>query len=226
MMTDQRKSTNGALDSKVMAELCMDSPGERLEAIIKALPPDEVTLAEIRDLLGQDGLLLLTIFLTIVFLIPVSIPGTSTVFGAAIMLIGVSRFLNRSLWLPTRFLKGRLPADRLSAGLQRGVHWFHRLERVSRSHRLKCLACNGFVGVINNCAIVLGSGLLMAPFGFVPFSNTLPALAILFFAIGLLQRDGICILLGHLANIITMVYFTILIAGGATAVYGIFNRIL
>jgi len=211
-MTDQRKSTNGALDSPVTAELFMGSPVERLKAIIEALPPDEVTLAEIRDLLGQDG--------------PVSIPGTSTVFGMAVMLIGVSRLLNRSLWLPARFLKQRLPADRLSAGLHRGVHWFHRIERVSRTHRLKCLTCNGFVGAINNCAIVLGSCLLMAPFGFVPFSNTLPALAILFFAIGLLQRDGICILIGHLANIITMVYFAILMAGGATAVYGIFNRIL
>jgi hypothetical protein len=224
-MTEQQNSTKDTLDSPVRAELHVDSPRERLKAIIEDLPPNDVTLAEIRDLLGQDGLLLLTIFLTIVFLIPVSIPGTSTAFGGAIVLIGVSRLLNRSVWLPARFLDRRLPADRLSASLHRGVKWFHRLERVSRSHRLKYLTSVGFVGALNNCAIIVGASLLMAPFGFVPFSNTLPALAILFFAIGLLQRDGICILLGHLANFVTMAYFALLIAGGGATIYEIFNRV-
>jgi len=65
----------------------------------------------------------------------------------------------------------------------------------------------------------------MAPFGLIPFSNTLPAIAILFFAIGLLQRDGICILLGHLVNFATIVYFTLLIVGGGATIYEIFQRI-
>lgn len=190
------------------------------------MPPDEVTFAELRGLFGEDGLLLLTILLTIIFLIPVSIPGTSTVFGGAIMLIGVSRLLNRTLWLPTRFLKRRLPSDRLSENLHRGLHWFQRLESISRSHRLKCLTCDGLIGSINNCAIILGSGLLMAPFGFVPFSNTLPALALLFFAIGLLQRDGLFVLAGHAANFVTVAYFMFLMVGGGAALFDIFNRVL
>ena len=44
------------------------------------------------------------------------------------------------------------------------------------------------------------------------------AVAILFFAIGFLQRDGVCILLGHLSNIATIIYFAILIGGGAVAI--------
>ena len=72
--------------------------------------------------------------------------------------------------------------------------------------------------ILNNCSLILGAILLMAPFGFVPFSNTFPAVAILFLAIGLLQRDGVCILLGYLANFATIIYFTILIAGGGMAI--------
>jgi hypothetical protein len=224
-MKRERKSFQDVLDLPPKAELCVDSLGEKLEVIITDLPPGRVTLAEIRDLLGPDGLLLLAIFLTIVFLIPVSIPGTSTVFGAAILLIGVSRLLNRSLWLPTRFLERHIPADKLCAGLGRGVIWFHRLQRISRSHRLKWLTCNGLIGALNNCAIIMGAGLLMAPFGLIPFSNTLPALAILLFSIGLLQRDGVCILLGHLVNLATIVYFALLVVGGGATVYEIFERI-
>jgi hypothetical protein len=207
------------------AESSRDSLGEKLQVIITHLPPGKVTLAEIRDLLGQDGLLLFTAFLTIVFLIPVSIPGVSTVFGAAILLIGISRLLNRSLWLPTRFLERQLPTDKLSAGLNRGVILFHRLERISRSHRLKWLTSGGFVGALNDCAIIVGAGLLMAPFGLIPFSNTLPALAILFFTIGLLQRDGVCILFGYLVTLATIVYFTLLLVGGGATIHQILERV-
>lgn len=202
-----------------------DLPGTKLKSIIVDLSGDSVTLNEIRDLLGRDGLLLLTAFLTIIFLIPVSIPGVSTVFGAAILLIGVCRLFKCNLWLPKRLLQRELPAEKLRDGLSRGVVWFHKLERISRPHRLKHLTGDGLTGVINNCALVLGAILLMAPFGLIPFSNTLPALAILFFAIGLLQRDGACILLGHIVNFATICYFSALIIGGGAAIHTIFKLI-
>jgi hypothetical protein len=223
-MKRKREDMNTVSDSSQVKSSTLSS-GERLKAVIADLPLDKVTLAEIRDLLGQDGLMLLTVFLTVVFMIPVSIPGVSTVFGAAILLIGVSRLFNRSLWIPKRFLNRQLPADRLCAGLNRGVIWVHRLEHVSRPHRLKWMACNGFMDAVNNCTLIMAALLLMAPFGLVPFSNTLPALAILFLAIGFLQRDGICILLGHLVNLATVVYFMFLIVGGGAAVYKILHLI-
>jgi hypothetical protein len=225
-MKEEQKSMQNIFHPPPQAGLCIDSLGERLKVIIMDLPPDKVTLAEIRDLLGQEGLLLLTAFLTIVFLIPVSIPGVSTVFGAAILLIGVSRLLNRSLWLPKRFLDRRLPAEKLYAGLNKGIIWFHRLERISRTHRLRWLTRNGFMDALNSCALIIGAGLLMAPFGLIPFSNTLPALAILFLAIGLLQRDGVCILLGYLVNLATIVYFILLVMGGGATMHEIFQRVL
>jgi hypothetical protein len=204
-----------------------DSPlGDKLQAVIASLPPTGVTLAEIRDLVGPDGLLLLTVFLTLVFMVPVSIPGVSTVFGFGILLIGISRLLGRNLWLP-RFVAQRvLPADKLRAGLTQGSIWLHRLERVSRPHRLHRLASPGLVDVLNNGALIVGALLLMAPFGLIPFSNTFPALALLFLAIGLMQRDGLCILLGHLANFLTMVYFAILIMGGGAVILELFRRLI
>ncbi|HLA81293.1 MAG TPA: exopolysaccharide biosynthesis protein, partial [Thermoleophilia bacterium] len=88
---EQGSAQHVGLSVQQAAGLRTDSLGEKLALIIRNLPSHEVTLAEIRDLVGQDGLLLLTVFLSIVFLIPVSIPGLSTVFGAAILLIGISR---------------------------------------------------------------------------------------------------------------------------------------
>jgi len=201
------------------------SLGEQLSAIIEALPADHLTLGELLDVFGDEGLLLLTMLLTLVFLIPVSIPGVSTVFGAAILLVGISRLAGRPLWLPARLRHKPLPADRLRPGLTGGMKWVRRLERVSRPHRLPGLVNGRAQGLFNNLAFILAALLLMAPFGFVPFSNTFPALALLFLAAGMIQRDGVAILLGHLANVGTIIYFGILIGGGGVAMHELWKRL-
>jgi hypothetical protein len=184
-----------------------------------------VTVDHILALIGPDSLLLFCMFLTLIFLVPVSIPGVSTVFGATILLIGISRLFRRNLWLPGRVRRRVVSTERLRAALDRALKWLRRLERISRPHRLPSLTGGGLVGVFNNLSLVLGAVLLMAPFGLIPFSNTLPALAILLLALGLLQRDGVCILLGHLANVATIAYFSFLIAGGGVAIKRLIERL-
>ncbi|QDW66048.1 exopolysaccharide biosynthesis protein [Luteimonas granuli] len=196
----------------------------QLEAVIARLPSGSMSLGELLGVIGDEGLLVLSILLTLVFLIPVSIPGVSTVFGAAILLVGISRLSGRPLWLPRRLARRPLPADRLRPALVSGMSWVRRLERVSRPHRLALLVDGRAQGVFNNLAFILAALLLMAPFGFVPFSNTLPGIALLLYAVGFIQRDGGAVLLGHLATIGTMLYFSVLIGGGGLAVQQLWQR--
>ncbi len=199
---------------------------ETVRDVSRRLPPEGVTLADILDLVGRDSLLLLCIFLTLIFMVPVSIPGVSTVFGAGILLIGISRLFNRNLWLPKRVQRRVVSTEKLRAALERALKWLRRLERISRPHRLRWLTARGPMAIFNNLSLILGAVLLMAPFGLIPFSNTLPALAILLLALGLMQRDGVCILLGHLANVGTIVYFAFLIGGGGVALKQALDRLL
>lgn len=219
MTTDPHPGAPDPLDPHAFAPL-----GEQLAAVIDNLPEDQLTLGELLDVFGDEGLLLLTMLLTVVFLIPVSIPGVSTVFGAAILLVGISRLIGRPLWLPARLKDKALPADKLRPGLTRGMVWVRRLEKISRPHRLRLFVDGRVQDVINNLAFILAALLLMAPFGFIPFSNTLPGLALLFYAVGLIQRDGGAMLLGHLSNIATIIYFSILIGGGGVAAHELFQR--
>lgn len=201
------------------------SVGDRLEAAIQALPDDGVTLAEVREITGHDGLMLLTIFLTVVFLVPISIPGVSTVFGAGILLIALSRLFRRDLRLPGRIERKVVETHRLRNAMQRGLAWFRRLERVSRPQRMQWATAGGAARLINDCALVLGALLLMAPFGLIPFSNTLPAIALLFLATGSLQRDGACVVIGHAAIVATIAYFAALLGGGGLFIVSVFERL-
>lgn len=207
------------------SELEAESLGEKIELIVKKLPPHEVTLNEIMDIVGVDSLMLLTIFMSLIFLVPVSIPGVSTVFGMGILLIGVTHLLARKLWLPGFIAHRKLSAENLREGFGRALVWIHRLERLSRPHRLPRLTTGRIVNLLNNLAFILAALLLMAPFGFIPFSNTLPALASIFLAVGMMDRDGGSILLGYLFNFATIIYFAILIAGGGFSIVELFQRL-
>lgn len=202
-----------------------ESLGEQLKTVIDALPPDTIRLQVLVETFGDEGLLLLSAMLTLIFLIPVSIPGVSTVFGAAILLVGLSRVTGRPLWIPRRLQDKALPVARLRPGLQTSLVWMHRMERISRPHRLPRLVDGGPLRLINDLAFVFAALLLMAPFGLVPFSNTLPALALLLYAVGFIQRDGGAVLLGHLANIGTVAYFGVLLGGGGLAVRELMQRV-
>lgn len=184
---------------------------EKLEIIVHEIPEGVITIAHILDIFENEGLLL-SIFLSLIFLIPVSIPGVSTAFGTVMLLIGVARLFHRHLWLPRSVARRTIAADRLIVGLAKALPWLHRLEKVSRPHRLPWLTENA-LSTIHQLAYIFASLLLIAPFGFVPFSNTLPALSLILFAIGELEKDGVCILLGHLFNISTVIYFALLMTG-------------
>jgi hypothetical protein len=200
-----------------------ESLGEKIELIIQKLPPDEVTLNEIIEIIGMDSLLLLTIFLSLIFLVPVSIPGVSTVFGLGIIAIGVTRLFSSQPWLPARIAQRKLSAPKLREGFTRSLVWFHRLEKVSRPRRLHGLTASGGIAIMNNLAFIFAALLLMAPFGFVPFSNTLPALALILLSVGMMQRDGGLVLLGYLAIAATVIYFGLLIAFGGLSIQQLFR---
>ncbi len=198
----------------------------RIRALIRSLPRTGITLSELVHRVGNDGLLILAALLTLVFLIPISIPGVSTVFGAAILLIGLARLLRRELWIPERIAHKTIATRKLRPMLRKALPLLHRLERVSRPNRIAWLVAGGPVERMNNASLILGAVLLMMPFGLIPFSNTFPAVALLFFAIGLLQRDGVCVLLGYVGNVLTIVYFALLIGGGGLALREMVGRLM
>ena len=194
---------------------------ELLEDIIHSIKDEHVTLRDLLAMMGESGLLLLCALLSLTFLFPVSIPGVSTVFGAGIVLISAAITFNRLPWLPGKLADRRLESGRLKPVLERGVTMLRRFDRFFKP-RLTGLASGAVVNRINGL-VLMGAGLLlMAPLGLIPFSNTLPGIAILLLAAGISQRDGLVVLAGYVMVVLTIVYF----AGLALLAYGAGNSFL
>lgn len=193
------------------------SLGEQLRGIVDRLPDEGVSLGSLLDVFGDEGLLMLTALMVLVFLVPVSIPGISTVFGAAIVMVGVSRLTGRPLWLPKRLRERELPGRRVRAALTSGLTWVQRFERISRPHRLRQLTEQNAWVKVGDLAFISAALLLMAPLSFLPFSNTLPGVALLLYSIGFIQRDGGAVVAGHLVQLASVIYFGAVFASGGVA---------
>ena len=200
--------------------------GETLRGLAHSITGDTVTVRELLGMVGEQGLLLALMFLTLPFLLPISIPGVSTVFGLVAIFISLGVTFNRVPWLPDRLLDRPLDAAKLSQAIEKGADRFGRVDRISHP-RLQGLTQNAVMNRLAGLGLLLGAVLLIFPLGLVPFSNTLPAWAMLLLAAGLLQRDGVLILLGYLFLLGTIVYFVALGIGvltGAGWVVNLFKR--
>lgn len=182
---------------------------EALTRAIAQIDGPTVTLRRLLVLVGEHGMLFLCALLTIPFLIPVSIPGVSTVFGAAIILISLGITMNRLPWLPDRLMDRELDAVKLSGILRRGADVVAKVEAYIRP-RMGGITDGAVAGRVNGLALIFSGVLLMAPLGLIPFSNTLPAFAILLLAVGMSQRDGLVVIAGYAMIVASVVYFGVL----------------
>jgi len=208
------------LDGNIEFQDTSTSLSDTLRKLIDGIEGQSVTLRELMDAVGEQGLLLICAVASLPFLIPVSIPGVSTVFGAAIVLISLAITANRLPWLPQKILDRRLDTKKLVPALEKGVDIVSRLDRFLKP-RLSALTSGRLVNRVNGLAIAGGGVLLMFPLGLVPFSNTLPGIAILLLSTGMIQRDGFIVLGGYIFNVITVIYFGALAYAAFSAGQGI-----
>ena len=152
-----------------------------LTTLIDDIDGETVTLRALLEASGRQGMLLICALSSLPFLIPVSIPGVSTVFGAAIVLLACALFLNRLPWLPQRILDKPLDAAKLKPVLRKGVGIVSKIDRWVQP---RWPALTGWTMLrVNSAVLAFGGLLLMAPLGPIPFSNTAPAVGILLFAV-------------------------------------------
>ena len=163
------------------------------------------TLREIVGVLAGRAYELLMILFVLPFLLPVSVPGTSTPLGLAVAVIAGQLALGRLPWLPRRLLDRRLPPGFIAkvVGVTAGV--VRSLERVLRPRWLAVTRTRWLNG-LHLCVVVAAALLLALPMP-IPFTNTLPGWTILLFAAGLMERDGLVVALGYAAMLATLGLF-------------------
>ncbi|MEL7459631.1 MAG: exopolysaccharide biosynthesis protein [Pseudomonadota bacterium] len=167
-----------------------------------------VTLSWILDQLHERafGLFLLVLAL------PCCIPflyGIPQIVSLPLMFVAAQILLGRKTpWLPGKLGARQVSTDALAGLARRAGPWLRRIEAISHP-RLTALTrapADRFVGA----ALVLFSASILVP---LPGTNTVPGFAVVVVAMGLLQRDGVLVILGALLG---TAWIATLIFAGAT----------
>lgn len=162
-----------------------------------------VTLNDLISLLGGRGRAGLILFFAFPNVLP-GPPGLSTVLGLPLFYLSLQMMLGRLPWLP-RFVGERsLSRSRFAQLVGRLAPWLARAERLLRP-RWPVVVSHRAEYVLGAVCLVLASVLILP----IPLGNLPPALAICLIALGILERDGIWVVLGVLVGLASLV-----LAGG------------
>ena len=153
----------------------------------------KLTMAELVAAFGERGFGAMILTLSLLALLPWP-PGGKAVFAVPIILMSLELAFQRpSVWMPRWVLRASVSRAAYRAGLSRIIKPVRYVENLSRP-RLPLLTGDVADTVTGLICVVLA--LIMAlP---IPFGDALPGIALVLFALGMMQRDGVAILLGLL----------------------------
>ena len=171
----------------------------------------DLTLRRVFHLMGEEGHAVLMLFLCLPFLQPIPIPGLSTPLGFLISVVSYFLFRNRAPWLPKRFETLSISSDVLIKVSEVAEKIWTYAAKVVKP-RFVMFHDSTFFRFINLLVVVVNAMLLSLPLP-IPFSNTVPAVAIILSAIGYMEKDGFFILLSYLWCFIVASFFTTLTMG-------------
>lgn len=148
-------------------------------------------LDELVSAFGERGFGALMLFLGLVNSLPLP-PGSTTVLGAPLLLLSLQlAFRTDRVWLPRWALKGSLDRTAYRKATARVIKPIRVIEKLTRP-RLGFMTSELSEILIGVVCSVLALILILPIWG----GNMAPALTIAVFGFGLMQRDGVVILLG------------------------------
>lgn len=187
-----------------------------LARLRRRAPGSDLTLAEISAALGERSGLLLTLFLSVIAMLPSPGLPIGAIFGFAVVVLAIGVIPGRAtVALPRRVAAWRLPRRVLDGVLRRAVPTLRRVERRLRP-RIGWAVSGG--GALAAAVMLMLQGVLLAlP---IPFGNAAPALAIAALALGLLTGDGLGVLAGHAIGLMAAGLLVALGVGGYALISG------
>lgn len=184
---------------------------EIIKVIIKnATIHEHVTIGSFVHTLGERAFGLAVLLFALPNSIPIfGIPGFSSITGFPIIIFGLQMALGKTNpWLPKAVYNYQFSQKKLAFILDKTTPVLSKIERIIKPRLVFMLTplAERFIGV---AFFILGVILAMP----IPFGNFLPGLSLSILALGLIEGDGLIIIIGMISGLIssTIISATIII---------------
>ena len=179
---------------------------QALQGILTHANGGPLTLREVVDVVGERGLALVVLVLTIPFLLPVPTMGLSAPAGAAVVIYGFSVMLRLKPWLPGYLARRQISNSTLEHTVSFAARISRKVEKLMRP-RLKFMLWPG-VNILIGLSLIFSGIFLALPIP-LPFANAIPALAIVLLLCGVMERDGVFVIAGQIVAVATFAIFAV-----------------
>ena len=166
---------------------------------LNELKGEKITLQQIADQLGTRAYGAFIVLLTI----PNFIPGISLLSGILLFIYSAQMSMGiQRPWLPKAISRYTISQETLSKGLNvmmpRLLSFEHYIK--PRLAFLSTVLAIRLMGMV----IAFFALIILLP---IPFSNLLPSVALLFMALGMLQKDGLAVLMSAILGLVYSIMF-------------------
>ena len=179
-------------------------------------------ISELMEDFHENGILLAMIFFSLPVAIPLPYPpGFTTVMGIPLMILSIQMLLgNKKVSLPQKINDYELKNSTLRAISDKVVPRLVSVEKYvkPRFSFAKSVYCEQFIGFIS----LLAAFSVALP---IPLTNAIPALGIAVMALGLLNRDGLVIIVGFFITVIGLLVAIGAVLASWVAIKYIFHSI-
>lgn len=180
----------------------------RLSEILQALADDEgrdrISVADMLETMRSRAFGALLLIFAFPNILPTP-PGTAGVLGAPLIFLSAQMMLGLQPWLPGVIARRSMARSTFKGLVTRITPWLVKAERLLRA-RLKFLAWPLSQRILGALCLIVSVALALP----VPLANMAPAIALCLIGLGVLERDGVWIMIGVLAAVGSLVYVALL----------------
>jgi len=180
-----------------------------MNAIMDQAKGDDIPVRTLVQQLAKKGQAALLIFFSLPFCQPIQIPGMSTPFGLALAFIGSRIAFGHKIWLPQSFLDKKIPFNRFKKIASFAIKLTDYLLFFVSARMVDFVKSTPFI-IFHGITILLLGLILALPLP-LPLSNLLAAYPLLAFGLGLLEEDGVVILIAYLLSFICFSMFGLIL---------------
>ncbi len=193
--------------SAVLREFIEQSTGETV--------PISTLIVSFRD--RAYGFLLLVFALLCA--IPIPLPGIHIFLSIPLFYLTIQQMMGRhTVWFPKKVLDYELPRSAFNDIANQALPWLGKVETFSKP-RFSFLTEGGFYQFFGLLAFLI-TAFLSIP---LPLTNFVPAIAIALMALGILNKDGLVLMIGSLVGVVWAAMWLLV---GFTAVILFFRHVL
>lgn len=180
---------------------------------------DNIKIGTLLKSIDSGGFALLNLIFSIILMIPLP-PPIAIIAGLIIMFLSFQMIIGmKEVWLPKIITEKSIKRTTLTVIVEKSTIYLYKLERFTR--RRFTFVSNPITERIIGAFIFFLAGITLTP---IVFANTIPGLAIILISFGMINKDGLMVIIGFIVGIFSIFVVWLMISVGLNVVMKVLDK--